>query len=149
MKNLKTFEQFINESNNAIIKNQQQYNKRLTYYKDLVKSLGVSPVDDIYECHEWVGAVMDSDKVNNVKYFLFDENKESTYYDEVDDLDKEFKDIFKKLKIWPYFDNILGHSFIKEDDIFIDLTLDSEGLTFNDIQTICKRMSKINIYYKK
>lgn len=147
MKNIKLFEEFVNEKN--MLEKKQQYLDKTLYYKNLVKKLGVKPVDGVYECHEWVYNVMESGKAGkNTKFFLFDERKESAYYKKAESLDKEFKNIFKKLGPghYPYFEYILGHSFIQDDGIFIDLTLDTEGLSFEDIQIVDNKLSKLNIY---
>ena len=128
-----------------------KYLDRTAYYKSLVERLGVEDVDGVYQCHEWVYEVMESGEGGEgIEFFLFDENKQDTYYKEAPVLDKEFESVFKKLGpgVYPYFDYVLGHSFIREDDIFIDLTLHMEGLGFEDVQSVCERISKMDIFEK-
>jgi hypothetical protein len=149
MKNLEKYETFgLDEG--TMRDEHKKYLERIAHYKALVTRLGVEDVDGVYDCHEWVGTVMESGKVaTQVEFFLFDEDKESNYYRIAEVLDKEFESAFKKLGagVWPYFDYVLGHSFIRENGIFIDLTLHTEGMQFEDVQSVCERLSKIDMFH--
>jgi hypothetical protein len=156
MKIVPTYEQFINEikkrktrKRKRSPKNKKTYLEMTSEYEKLVKKLGIRKEEGIYDCHGWVGKLMKSNEKENIEYFLFDESKESNYYKNTDSLDKEFKKEFEKLGdgVWPYFDYVLGHSFIRDNGIFIDLTLHSEGMEFNDIQKICSRLSEFDMFH--
>lgn len=86
-------------------------------------------IDGIYECHAWVSLIKNSP---NVEIFLFNEDMIDEYL-EISEL-KNIKN--------HYFEYVYGHSFIKVNNIFIDLTLDSEGFTFEEIQKFDLILSK-------
>ena len=119
----------INESND-------RYLELTNMYIDLATKNGITKEDGIYDCHEWVSIVEESE---NVEVFLFDEEKEDNFYAINNELDKKFN--------IQYFEWTAGHSFIKHDGIYIDLALYSEGIDYNKIQKIDEYLSKINMFY--
>lgn len=137
---MKSFDQFLNEAKSG----KSDYQRITKEYIRIVTSRGVRQEDGLYDCHEWVGAV---DDIPGIKVYLTDEDKIDNFYDKVDYLNKKFKSILRKTQNNGYFGYISGHSFIKVDGIFIDLTMDSEGSNFKDTQSICKELSTIDMFY--
>ena len=110
---------------------QEEYRQKTAEYAVMARRLGVMPENGIFDCHEWVSAV--SEKVGpNVRIFLFDESKDAEYQRASAELDSEFEHAFEHIEgAWPYFDYVLGHSFILDGDTYVDLTLDSEVTPFS------------------
>lgn len=94
-------------------------------------------IDDIYDCHGWVSLIQPNDKI---KIFQFDENFTELYAEVCQS--PEMNKISKTMIFYG------GHSFIKIDEIFIDLTLDSEGYSFDEVQAIDTLLSNHTEMYQ-
>lgn len=121
-----------------------KYTQTIQKYEKIIKSKNIEKIDGIYDCHEWVSIIPEE---KNIKIYLFDEEKEKLYYKKANGIDIQFEEILDRNGFPQYFEYSLGHSFIKVNDIFIDLTLDSMGLTYEEIQLVCKELSKLDIFH--
>ncbi len=122
---------------------EQEYNRLSEQYKKYVRLKGLVLDEDteVYDCHKWVSLLP---TIQNQQIFLFDEKKENLYYSKTEFLNNKFRNYFGHA----WFDYVYSHSFIKVDNsIFIDLTLQSEGLTFEQVQEVCEELTKIDMYY--